>query len=235
MDSDLFDLLRGGGGGHGGGMFGGIFGGHERHQQRKGQPTVQPLNVTLEDLYKGKTTKLELTKKVICKTCNGAGGKNGKSSKCNKCEGHGALMETRMVGPGLMQQCEKACSKCHGKGTTIAEKDKCDACSGDQTLTEQKDIEVNITPGMRDGQKIVFRNEGDQEPGIEAGDIVLELESALPAKPKAHPRGEEVSLHEYDERRYGGGSRREAYHGEEDDEMHECHGGVGGPGECAQQ
>lgn len=72
MDEDIFDLL---GGGRGAGLFGGLFGGHggggHHSRRRKGQATMQPLNVTLEDLYKGKTSKLQLTKKVVCKSCNG--------------------------------------------------------------------------------------------------------------------------------------------------------------------
>uniref|UniRef100_A0A914Y1C1 DnaJ-like protein n=1 Tax=Panagrolaimus superbus TaxID=310955 RepID=A0A914Y1C1_9BILA len=116
MDANLFDLL-GGGGGHesGGGFFSSLFGGHGGHQahRKKGQPTVQPLNVTLEDLYKGKTSKLELTKQVICKSCKGAGGKNGKSSKCNQCNGNGTTLGTRMVGPGMEQQLLKKINATH--------------------------------------------------------------------------------------------------------------------------
>lgn len=75
----LFDLLgegSGGGGFHsgGGGLFSQMFnpmGGGGRRRPRKGESSVQPLNVTLEDLYKGKTSKLQLTKKVLCATCNG--------------------------------------------------------------------------------------------------------------------------------------------------------------------
>lgn len=70
-------MLNGGGlgggmpfGGGGGGLFSQMFGGGAR-RPRKGETTVQPLGVTLEDLYKGKTSKLQLTKKVLCKTCNG--------------------------------------------------------------------------------------------------------------------------------------------------------------------
>lgn len=36
-------------------------------------------------------------------------------------------------------------------------------CNGRKTVQEQKIIEVNVTPGMRDNQKIVFYGEGDQE------------------------------------------------------------------------
>jgi DnaJ-class molecular chaperone len=48
-------------------------------------------------------------------------------------------------------------------GEIINEKDRCKTCSGQKTVQEQKIIEVNITPGMRDNQKIVFYGEGDQE------------------------------------------------------------------------
>jgi DnaJ-class molecular chaperone len=35
---------------------------------------------------------------------------------------------------------------------------------------------VHIEKGMKDGQKILFKNKGDQEPGLEAGDIVIVLD-----------------------------------------------------------
>lgn len=44
---------------------------------------------------------------------------------------------------------------------------------------------------MRDGQKITFSNEGDQEPGIEPGDIIIILDQ------KEHPvfKREQLDLH----------------------------------------
>lgn len=68
MHSSIFDLL---GGESDSGIFGfgGGLGGHRR--QRKAGHTAHPLNVTLEDLYKGKTTKLQVTRKILCKTCDG--------------------------------------------------------------------------------------------------------------------------------------------------------------------
>ena len=59
-----------GGGGSLFNMFGGG-GGSRGRKQRKGEDTIQPLGLSLEDLYKGKTTKLQLTKKVICGDCSG--------------------------------------------------------------------------------------------------------------------------------------------------------------------
>ena len=65
-----------------GGLFGGLFGGMGgpfgfggmgggRHRRRKGEDTYHPLSVTLEDLYNGKTSKLQLSKQVICPKCKG--------------------------------------------------------------------------------------------------------------------------------------------------------------------
>lgn len=45
-----------------------------------------------------------------------------------------------------------------------------------QTVLDEKVVEVQIDKGMIDGQKIVFSSEGNQEPGLEAGDIIFILE-----------------------------------------------------------
>ena len=61
------------------------------------------------------------------------------------------------------------------------EKDRCKNCQGRKTVKERKILEVHIDKGMRDGQKITFSGEGDQEPGIEPGDIIIILDE------KEHP------------------------------------------------
>lgn len=40
---------------------------------------------------------------------------------------------------------------------------------------------IIFTVGMKDGQKITFNGEGDQEPGLEPGDVVIVLDQ------KEHP------------------------------------------------
>ena len=47
---------------------------------------------------------------------------------------------------------------------------------------ERKILEVEVNKGMEDGQKITFSSEGDQEPGLEPGDIIIVLDE------KAHDR-----------------------------------------------
>jgi DnaJ family protein A protein 2 len=41
------------------------------HRRRKGQNEVVPYDVTLEDLYNGKTVKMNMEKDVTCSVCKG--------------------------------------------------------------------------------------------------------------------------------------------------------------------
>ena len=44
----------------------------------------------------------------------------------------------------------------------ISEKDRCNTCEGKKTVQETKILEVPVDKGMKDGQRIPFRGEGDQ-------------------------------------------------------------------------
>lgn len=162
----------------GGGFFGG--GGPRRGgrpQQRRGEDLQHPLKVTLEDLYKGKTTKLSLQKSVLCADCGGKGSKNPNGvRRCEGCKGQGIKITLRQIGPSMVQQMQQTCPDCRGAGEVIREKDRCPRCTGLKTLSEKKLLDVYIDKGMRHGQKIVFAGEGDQAPDIIAGDIIVVLQ-----------------------------------------------------------
>lgn len=177
VPEDLFSHFMGGGMG-GGSIFEDMFGGGGGRSRRraKGEDTLYPLKVSLEDLYNGKTAKLQLAKNIICAPCKGIGGKEGSNQSCSTCRGRGMKVTIRQLGPGMVQQMQSVCPDCRGEGQTISDKDKCKTCSGKKTVKETKVLEVPVTPGMRDGQKIIFRGEGDQEPGVEPGDVIIVLQ-----------------------------------------------------------
>lgn len=133
-----------------------------------------PLSVSLEDLYMGKHTKLALEKNVICSNCDGKGGKTGATRKCGTCKGRGFKVAMRQVGMGMIQQMQVPCDDCGHTGEIA--KDRCKKCKGKKVTVEKKYIDVFIEKGMSDGQKIVQKGEGDQEPGIEPGDVILVLD-----------------------------------------------------------
>jgi len=163
----------------GGGFFGG--GGGRRggggRNIRKGEDMVHPLKVTLEDLYKGKTTKLSLQKHVLCDECKGKGAKSPNAvKKCDQCQGRGVKISLRQIAPGMVQQLQQTCPGCKGEGEIVKDKDKCQKCIGSKIIQEKKLLEVFIDKGMRHAQKVVFTGEGDQSPDIVPGDIVVVLQ-----------------------------------------------------------
>lgn len=178
---DLFSQFFGGGGGFGGlgGMFGG---GMQRDMGPKKARTIGHVHkVSLEDIYKGKVSKLALQKSVICPKCSGLGGKEGAVKKCTGCEGRGVRTMMRQMGP-MIQRFQAVCTDCNGDGEIVKEKDKCKQCNGKKTVIERKVLHVHVDKGVKSGTKIEFRGEGDQMPGVEPGDVVFEIEQ------KPHPR-----------------------------------------------
>jgi len=181
QDSSTEDLFSHLFGGFGGGLFGGMgmgmgMHGGGRRRKQKGEDTTHPLRVTLEDMYNGKTSKLQLSKNVICKTCDGQGGKADAKRQCSTCGGSGLKTSVRQIGPGMLQHMQSVCPDCSGEGEVINERDRCKTCKGKKVVNETKILEVAVDRGMKDGRKIYFRGEGDQAPGIEAGDVVIILQ-----------------------------------------------------------
>ncbi|XP_060709578.1 dnaJ homolog subfamily A member 4-like [Hemiscyllium ocellatum] len=159
---DIFDMFFGGGG--------------RMQREKRGKDVVHQLPVSLEDLYNGATRKLALKKNVICDKCDGCGGKKGAVEKCPNCKGRGIEIHVQQIGPGMVQQIQTMCSECHGQGEQINPKDRCKNCNGRKIVKERKILEVYVDKGMQDGQKITFRGEGDQEPGLEPGDVIIVLD-----------------------------------------------------------
>lgn len=172
---DLFSQLFGGGGG---GFFGG--GGRPRGP-KKGKDLIHRVKATLEDLYKGKLTKLALQKHVLCSKCDGRGGKEGSVKTCNTCHGQGIKVVLRQLGP-MVQQMQQACTDCQGTGEQIDPKDRCKACSGKKITQERKVLEVRIDKGMEDGHQITFKEEADQAPNTIPGDVIIIVDE------QPHPR-----------------------------------------------
>ncbi len=169
---DLFSQLFGGAGG---GFFGGGGGPSRNQGPRKGKDLVHRVNVSLEDLYKGKTTKLALTKHVICAKCSGKGGKDGAVKTCSTCSGRGVRVIMRQLGP-MIQQIQQPCNDCDGSGQVIDPKNRCKTCLGKKVNSEKKFLEVHIDKGMKGGQTINFPGESDQAPDTIPGDVVIVIE-----------------------------------------------------------
>jgi len=159
---DIFDMFFGMGGR-----------GRDRGGPSRTKDVVHPLKVSLEDLYNGAVRKLALQKNVICSKCEGRGGKKGAVETCGNCRGTGMQVRIQQIHPGMVQQIQTVCPECQGQGEQISARDRCKSCQGKKVTRERKILEVHIDKGMKDNQQIRFGGEGDQEPGLEPGDIVI--------------------------------------------------------------
>jgi DnaJ family protein A protein 1 len=91
----------------------------------------------------------------------------------------------------MISQSQSVCSACRGEGEIIPPKDRCKNCNAKKVVPDSKVLEVHIDKGMKDGQKIVFSGEGDQEPGMTPGDIIIVIDE------EEHPVFTRKGLHLY--------------------------------------
>jgi DnaJ-class molecular chaperone len=151
-------------------MFGGGFpfaGGFPgmHHNRRQSNPNEQPViireDITLEDVFNGKSVKRKIKRKDFCKKCAGTGFKDKKDHKCTQCNGAGQVQEIRQIGPGMIQQSSRTCPSCSGKGIA-SNVPKCKTCNGDKYIVSMVDCNFNIPIGVHDDEKIVINNMGNE-------------------------------------------------------------------------
>lgn len=105
---------------------------------------------------------------TVCQSCQGQGQRISHKDRCKACGGRKIMRQKKIL--------EVHIDKGESEGRV-----NLNAFMTDWRLTGKPNI-VPASPGhltatgMRDGQKIVFHGEGDQEPGIEPGDIIIVLD-----------------------------------------------------------
>ncbi|XP_063412198.1 dnaJ homolog subfamily B member 11-like [Mytilus edulis] len=133
----------------GGFDFGFGFGGQEKDREiPKGGDVTMNLDVTLEELYNGNFIEI-IRYKPVAKPAKG-------TRKCN-CR---TEMVTQSLGPGRFQ---------------MTQQQVCDDCPNVKMVPEEKVLEVEIEPGMRDGQEYPFVAEGEPHIDGEPGDLRFKI------------------------------------------------------------
>lgn len=143
-------------------------------KQRDQNEQVIPLLVTFKELYNGKTIKFQLQRDILCTLCQGNGWKRRKNGalynppiiRCFKCKGQGYM--ERVITEGFFQYVQKIkCQKCQGKGEYMArpnnDKNKCKQCNGKGLHTETSVLTIDVSRGMKFGDKIWMEKSGDYD------------------------------------------------------------------------
>jgi molecular chaperone DnaJ len=111
---------------------------------------------------------------VTCKTCAGSGAAPGTSPVvCETCGGSGRLQRVSRSAFGEFVRTQ-TCPACRGAGQRIDE--PCPECRGEGRTIEERTLEVEIPPGIHDGQQIRISGEGHAGGGGgRAGDAYVQV------------------------------------------------------------
>jgi molecular chaperone DnaJ len=135
----------------------GMPGGAARRSTR-GADVLAEVAIDLEEAATGVLRAVPFPVAVTCATCGGNGAAPGtKPETCPRCEGSGRLqsVSSSVFGQFIRTQ---TCAECGGVGTVIST--PCEGCRGTGQTTEERTLDVEIPPGIHDGQRIRLSGEG---------------------------------------------------------------------------
>lgn len=163
------------GGGGGGGGFEDIFshfgfnfgggggGGRNRGGQQRTDDVEIPLRVSMKQLYEGVILEVHYVREVLCVNWEECTRNNP------ECTGPGVKAFRQQIAPGFVQQVQQNDDRCIARGKMW--RSNCNACPKGKTTSEKIDLTLDVTPGMRNGERITFEGVADEKPGFEAGDL----------------------------------------------------------------
>lgn len=130
----------------------------QRNRKQRVKDIINPIEMSLEDIYKGKKKKIKLTRQVINPNF---------IYDCKKCNGKGIVFDRVNIACIQMN-----CNLCQGTGKLVSP-------SGINEMVEE--VTFNIERGTPEGTEIRLEGKTDEEPGKLPGDIIFKI------KYKKHP------------------------------------------------
>lgn len=150
----------------GGGVFGDFFGGGRGRRVRRGNDLRVDVTLTLEEVARGVTKKVEFHRSVACPTCSASGSKPGSQpQRCQQCGGRGQIVQSA----GILS-IQTTCPLCRGAGSRIVE--PCRDCRGQGYNQTSVELDVDIPAGVDDGMRVRLNGQGEPSPdGGPPGDV----------------------------------------------------------------
>jgi molecular chaperone DnaJ len=147
----------------------------QRSASRKGHTVRLRMSLKLAEVATGVTRKLRVSLLDNCTRCDGSGAEPGTAPvTCPTCGGAG---EERHVQRSVFGQfvSVQPCSRCGGEGRMIEK--VCTTCSGEGRVRSEREIEVEVPPGVTSENFLTLRGQGSVGPRSgPRGDLVILLE-----------------------------------------------------------
>jgi molecular chaperone DnaJ len=169
-------------------MFG-FGGGRSGGSVRSGSDVKITIPLTLAEVATGVERKLNAKLLEPCDRCTGSGAEPGsKPQTCATCNGSGEVRRAQRSFFGQFVTVAP-CPTCKGEGTTV--QTPCKKCRGEGRLREEREISIDVPPGVATGQYMTLRGVGNAgQRGGPRGDIHVIFEVA--DDPRFERDGEEL-------------------------------------------
>ncbi|CAB4255483.1 similar to Saccharomyces cerevisiae YLR090W XDJ1 Putative chaperone, homolog of E. coli DnaJ, closely related to Ydj1p [Maudiozyma barnettii] len=154
--------------------------------QTKNPDVIIEIELTTTELYNGKNIKFQLSRAMVCGTCEGNGWRRRKNGNlyepplidCSKCHGKGFTERTMRTPFGFSTVQRLACTKCASIGKVRArpnsEKNRCKKCHGEGLVQVSETVTVSVPRGYTANDRITLHKQADQTlDGKDPGDIVF--------------------------------------------------------------
>ena len=134
------------------------FGAGMRTQAARGGDVAAEVVIDLAEAAEGLTRRVPFAVAVTCEHCAGEGAEPGtRISTCPTCGGTGRVQQVArsLLGEFVRSQ---ACVRCGGQGRVVEQ--PCRECGGDGRVVEERPLDIEIPPGIHDGQRIRLSRAG---------------------------------------------------------------------------
>jgi molecular chaperone DnaJ len=141
-------------------FFGEDFFGAGRGARRagRGRDIGAQVEIELTEAAEGATKTVPFPVTATCARCRGSGAEPGTQPEtCARCDGAGRLQSVSSSVFGQFVRTQ-TCPVCAGAGEVV--RTPCGECDGTGRVTEERTIDVEIPPGIHDGQRIRISGEG---------------------------------------------------------------------------
>jgi molecular chaperone DnaJ len=151
-----------------------LFGVGGRPGRGRGADVAARVEITLAEVASGTKREVPFGVAVQCGHCGGSGAEPDTPIRsCPACGGSGRI---RQVSRSVFGEFVRTgtCPTCGGSGKLVEH--PCKRCQGGGRVIEERTLEVDIPPGIHDGQRIRLSGEGHAGTlGGRAGDVYVEV------------------------------------------------------------
>ena len=135
-----------------------VGGARQRGRARSGGDVRGVVEIELEEAFTGVAARVPIEVATPCERCVSSGAEPGTAARrCPTCDGAGVVRSVSQNIFGQFVQ-QRTCPDCGGAGEVLEQ--PCSDCRGEGRRLVRRELEVEIPPGIHDGQQIRVRGEG---------------------------------------------------------------------------